>query len=103
MKRPTPIAALDAALNESLARLDAAEAEVARVTLKHIAAIDELNAVRSERANAHHDALFCEDAIRTLGYAVLDPTQGTVAKGASLLDGRSYSTQKDEQEARNTP
>lgn len=104
MSRPAHIAALDAALRENLKRLDEAEVEVTEVTRKHVKTLDaiqvEMGEVQRERSDAFSAARSCEDAIRQLGYVVLNPIGGTIGADKSLLDGRSYSTANDMQEAR---
>jgi len=94
MSRPAHIAALDEALEAALQRLTDAETALPAVLDRNLAAVDEVDAAASARADAFYAAKNCEDAIRQLGYVVLNGNQ-TVPKGASLLDGRSFSLADD--------
>jgi len=100
MSRPAHIAALDAALLEQLAAIDAAEAEVVKVMDLHHKALDEVDAALNARANAFSAARLCEQSIRRLGYVVLDGEKGVLGPNKSHLDGRHYREVADREAAR---
>jgi len=105
MSRPAHIAALDAAITESITRFTAADAAVKRFYAEHIVTIDTLDAgergVLDPRATAYNDVRNCEEAIRKLGFVVL----GAIGKDErgrdkSTLGDRTYSAQDDRMRAR---
>lgn len=84
------IAALDAALDEQMAALVAAERHQIKVHVKHqeflrlhAESLAEVEAATKARMDAYYGAKSCEKAIRKLGYCVL----GAVGEDASRLDG----------------
>jgi len=99
MIRPTWIAALDTTLDESMIRCDETDAAVRGFLAKHIRVIDEYKALCMARANAYGDVRNTEDAIRRLGYVVMDGTRG-VPLNDSRLGDRQYSATSDEWAAR---
>lgn len=91
MSRPKHIAALDAALDESLTELEGAEQEVRDFLAKHIDLLDEYDKVLRARAEAHGNVRACYDTIKELGYYV-DPKYEPSKRG--------YSEARDRQQAR---
>lgn len=92
MARPAHIAALDAALDKRMDELRAAEVEMRRVLDANIAEYDRISGVvdgaTKPQMNAFYDARMIEEAIRKLGYVVLDGPRA-VGKDKSRLDGHT--------------
>lgn len=99
MSRPVHIAALDAALDESMTRLAAAEAAYQRELSTHIRALSAVDQASKARADAYYDAQHCEDAIRRLGFCVLGDGDRIVGKNASRLDGHQLRPADDKEHA----
>jgi len=99
MSRPTWIAALDATLDKAVDRCNETDAAVMAFLSDHIKVIDEYKALCMTRANAYQDVRNTEDAIRSLGYVVMDG-EGVIAKNESRLGDRKYSASEDERKAR---
>jgi hypothetical protein len=98
VSRPPHIAAIDTALDDAVAKATEADEHVRATLDLHIDALDAINAALNDRASAYGDVQACEDAIRKLGYVVLDGKGGTLGPNSRRLSG--YSALQDESDAR---
>jgi hypothetical protein len=100
MTRPAHIAPLDAALFESLGKIDEADAAVAAFLDEHLDVLDAYDEVLHKRADVYGAVRSIEDAIRQLGYVVVLPDGGTVSRDEGVLGKRSYAAHDDRRAAR---